>query len=406
MYRYVTVDNVGNTTTNTSASVAQVSTAPSCRTITPYWFTGLEYGMLKATSLSGNTNPGPGLFTAAPSANVTVDNSVVRTGAYSMHINDNSNQAVNAQVQIWPAAGQLVLRFGIRLVSLPSSNEDDMVEFMPSTGHFLRFGYDQGTGHFMFGYDTFTAQEATNITVAAGTWYLIDLRADMTGATSTADWQVNGSAQAQATAGQSATTFLNVFWGGNSKGSEQFNINFDDMMISTTAGDYPLGDGGSRALVPAGVTAINDSGGNLKNDDGTAVSGTSWQRLDENPPTSTLDYVKQVGGDTSAYLALGFTQTTQTGCVFGVSGLMAGRSSSNQSDSAKTALWEGGTERVIYSGDMKGTTQKWWSTGITPASGGWTTTKINGLTARLGYYNGVGAQPYWDALVVEYDGGP
>ena len=37
------------------------------------------------------------------------------------------------------------------------------------------------------------------------------------------------------------------------------------------------------------------------------------------------------------------------------------------------------------------------------ASGPWTTALLNALVARVGYASDVSPNPYWDALLLEYD---
>jgi hypothetical protein len=53
-----------------------------------------------------------------------------------------------------------------------------------------------------------------------------------------------------------------------------------------------------------------------------------------------------------------------------------------------------------------GSINDWWfnqATVTAPPTGGWTTQEFNGLQFRIGYSTDVSPQPFWGALLLEYD---
>jgi hypothetical protein len=100
---------------------------------------------------------------------------------------------------------------------------------------------------------------------------------------------------------------------------------------------------------------------------------------------------------------ISFADTTET-CTNAVQAEVAYHSSSTTANVAKTSMMESGTERVVYSGAMNpNSTLTYRSAVISPASGTWSQTKVNGLSARICFGSTIGAHPFWDALMVEYN---
>jgi hypothetical protein len=226
---------------------------------------------------------------------------------------------------------------------------------------------------------------------------------DTTANPNVADWSVDGVAQTSASYAGTSGNFMTLRWGGNTSG-DMFSINLDDIVVDSNLANYPIGPGGIHRLAPDSVSAVANTGGFLQNDDSTAVTTASWDRLDEAPLGGTADFVKQTAVDANAYLEVGLQNTAATGCVNAVQGLLSVRSGGTQANSAKVSLLDGGTERVVLSGDMSpGATPQYKATPVGAGSGAWTVTKLNALTARVGHATAMGGQPYFDAVFVEAD---
>jgi hypothetical protein len=382
------------TTSNTANFFS--AAADFCNYMAPLQVTGFEHGTISTA--------GGGLFSSLnqTAGTATADTTVVRTGTYALKLVKNSGGSAYIGRSLGGATPTVAtVRVYIRLPSLPSATVADGLLYMLVTGSDLAFSYNAATNRFTMGFDGFALQQATS-TASANTWYRIDMRVNTSANPHRIDWQVDGVAQSQAIAAQSAGTIDNQVGFGSSTASDAFTAYYDDLVVTAAAADYPIGDGGVSRIAPTGVGTSNDPGAVLKDDDNTAWGSTSWQRLDDLPLTATGDYLKQIAVDTGAYLRLTLADTTRT-CIHGVSSIVAFRSSSTTANSAKTSIYDGSTERVVYSGPMNpGATLTYESAMIAPATGTWTQAKLNALNARIGYASSVGSVPYWDAVMAEY----
>ena len=133
----------------------------------------------------------------------------------------------------------------------------------------------------------------------------------------------------------------------------------------------------------------------------TRRSTTTYQRIDDTSVTTGADYVSQptVGVNDYIEVTLG---NANASCVVGVSGLVAYDAAANGGTNvAKTTIVDGGTERIVWSGDMSTTTLTYKSAILTPAVAPWTPGAVDGLMARIGYASNVTPVPFWDGLLVE-----
>jgi len=263
------------------------------------------------------------------------------------------------------------------------------------SGTDLVFGYNASTQQFKLTAGTSTATSVT--TVSAATWYVIDLRYDLSGTTHLGDWRVDGVAQTQVSRAATATT-ANGFGMGASANASVYTANYDDILVSNQSSEYPLGDGRIVRLVPDSM-GTSSGATNFSNNDGTAIDATSWQRLDEVPMTSNADYIRQQANSAS-FLELGFQNTAET-CIRDLSAVLAYHAAGTSADNGKTSIFDGATETVVFSGDMSQTALQYKRAIVTPAALSWTQAAVNGLVARVGYSTDSSPNPYWDAIVLE-----
>ncbi len=386
-------------TVSATGSLSAAATFVTCvaKTITPVWMSGFEAGVLPT---GGN-----GFFHVINGSGSTIDATAPRTGSYALRIVDasssGSQQYVATDITLTKT---LVTRFAIRLNTLPAGDVAQLAEFVNDAGQSRagQLGYNAAAQRLTFGFGPGTKQ-LSSMVVAAGVWYVIDARMDTTANPNVAEWAVDGVAQTSASYAGTSGNFMTLRWGGNTSG-DMFSINLDDIVVDSNLANYPIGPGGIHRLAPDSVSAVANTGGFLQNDDSTAVTTASWDRLDEAPLGGTADFVKQTAVDANAYLEVGLQNTAATGCVNAVQGLLSVRSGGTQANSAKVSLLDGGTERVVLSGDMSpGATPQYKATPVGAGSGAWTVTKLNALTARVGHATAMGGQPYFDAVFVEAD---
>lgn len=375
---------INGLTVNTTVGI---SGAVPCPTPSPVRLTGFEHGAISAT--------GGGLFSAVAGAGLSADSAVVRTGTYSLKVTDPAGTSNNGSLAV--GAGTAVVRVYLRLASLPVANVNELLLVDAAAGNDLRLGYQASSQKLTLRFGAAAATVASS-TVSAGTWYRIDLRLVASTNPRTAAWQIDGVAQTAISAAGTAST-VSTLRLGSTVAADVFTANYDDVLISATSGDYPIGAGTVEGLRPDGMGA-NSTPGSFRNDDGTAIDANTYQRLDDSPLTSLTDYVRQQTIGASDYIEVTFADTT-TSCVVGVSGLVAYHAAGTAADRGKTSVFDGATERIVFSGDMSETALRYRSVIVAPAAAPWTPSAVNGLKTRLGYSSDVTPNPYWDGLLLE-----
>ena len=378
----ITYSAFSSTTSNPSSSFAAASTF--CTRTSAVWLTGFESGAVSSA--------GGGPFTTLTGA-PTADGATFRNGAYSLRIADAAAGSTVGALKTFTATNVLVARFAIRLSALPGVSSS-LVYVDSATD--LVFGYDQPSQKFSLTLGTSTATSVS--TVSAGAWYVIDLRYDLRANPNLGDWRVDGVAQTQVTRAAAAST-ANGFGLGATTNPSIYTANFDDLLVANQAKAYPIGNGKVVRLIPDGV-GTHDTPGDFRDDDSTTVDAASWQRIDDVPMTGTTDYVLQLNNSATSYLEFSFVNTTET-CIREVSAVVAYRSATTAANTGKTSIFAGGTESVVFSGDMSETTLTYASAVVTPAAAPWTQAAVNGLVTRIGYAGDANPDPYWDGLMLE-----
>ncbi|MGH2756066.1 MAG: hypothetical protein ACRDLB_16770 [Actinomycetota bacterium] len=370
------------------------SGAPSCATSTLAHLTGFEYGPAAwpATGLADSLGASDGF--------PTVESTIARSGVYSLEIAKNGS-GVNYAGTWLPSPSRAVVRFAVRLESLPTSNVSALVRVNgANTANDLDLEYNAAQNRFEIAFGTDAATPALG-TVQAGRWYVIDLKVDLASSLWRADWRIDGVDQPQATHSEAATTAIEFRYGSDVT-ADAYTANYDDASVSTISGDYPLGDGRVLALRPNGEGTGNGRA-NFGNETGTLIGTNANLRLDDDPMNSAIDYIWQDTASSTSYVELDFEDVTRT-CIKGVSALLAYNSSGTGGNNGKTSIFAGTTERVLLSGDMSagGTGLRYARTIIAPAGPYWTQSLVNGLTARFGYSTDNSPQPRWHGLMLEY----
>jgi hypothetical protein len=371
----------------TVSTTVGISGAVPCPTPSPVIVTGFEHGVVSAA--------GGAPFSAVTGTGLSADAGIARTGGYSLLIDDPGAGAHDARLPV--AAGVAVVRLYLRFDALPASNVNAVLVGDLAAGNDLRLGYQVSPSRFTLRFGN-GAMTAGSTAISAGIWYRIDLRLIANTNPRTAAWQIDGVDQTAISANGAAST-VNTIRLGSTVAADSFTVNYDDVMISATAGDYPLGSGTVVGLRPAAM-GTSAGTGSFRNNDGSTISATTWQGLDDDPMSSTADYVRQQTIGTGDYVELTFDQTTAT-CVTGVSALLAYHSAGTAANDGRTSIVDGSTERIVLDGDMSVTSLRYVDLIVSPAASAWTVSAANALRARIGHSSDVTPNPYWDALLLE-----
>lgn len=368
----------------------QTSYGAPCVQPNPVWFTGFEVG-----TLGSQTNST--VFNSTQLGTPTLDSTVKHYGSYSMKL---SGVTTYAQESFSPALTTAVVRAAIRFTSLPSATDINKIIYAVPNANIFELDFNGPTQKLRLKWGSSSVLSSTTIT--AGTWYVIDLRVAVGTSAFTADWRVNGTAQTQLTLASAAASIPYIQFGLDG-GTTSWTMNFDDLMVSGTAADYPLPDTQTKLLVPDGMgTSVGPL--NFAATNGT-IGSTTYQVMDELPPNSSADYVTQSTASGTSYVEMTMQNTTDT-CIEGVNGIVTGHSLSTQTNNGKFSLFDGSTERVIYSGNFSiaasGFTYFNKNATVAPVTAKWSQAELNALIARFGYSTDVNPQPAFDALTIEY----
>ncbi len=392
----------GSTFTSSTANGGNVFTAAaaaSCPTtqLNPVWVSGNEYA--RATIYGG------GVFNTGD--NLGSESTVVRTGGYSFRATLSGTAKQGGRLFATPGPN-LVARFGVSFSALPTSDVSELAGAYMANGGALRLKYVAATQKLALAFAN-GATAAAHTSIQAGSWYLVEIGAG-TGATSyTADWRIDGATQPQATATGTVTTIDKFMWG--SSFAETYTAYYDDLIVSQTAADFPIGNGKVLALRPNAMAATSGAT-NFSNQDGTAIDADSYSRLAD-PPYSYYDpaqnvnvypSIKQTTVSTSSYVGIAFQDTTET-CIRAVAAYVGiSYAGSATASHGKTVVLDGATERTVWNGDhLASSTPDMKSLVVAPASSPWTQGALNGLVARIGYSSDVRPTPEWHSLMLEYE---
>src|SRR5690349_5764556 len=369
---------------------------------TPVWITGFEHGVVP------NTN-GSGLATNT-SGSPAIDSTIKNSGCYSLKIvapgggtacNVRKNH-VPVNVQVAVARAYIYIPTG----GLPSANSTlvgwqittaaTTAGFQVSTAGVARAVVGSGTA------------VVSAITMNLNQWYRVDLRLNITGTTWTLDWQVDGAAQTQATwASQATNDSIQGLRLGSSSTTATYTAYFDDVILSETSGDYPIGAGGTQGLVPD-ADGTHVAGTNvMEKNDGTDIGVvTAFDLINEVPLTDATTYIKQSANGSGNYAEVTFGNITANhASIIGAMGILAYTSATTTANNGTT----------IMSKDSFSTNTSIHGTTAAPAdmSDGSTSnlfyksailanvtddTTVNALKARIGFSTDTNPNPYWCGL--------
>lgn len=366
---------------------------------TPIFLTGFEYGL--ATIVANGTGLADSVYNT-PEISSTYKNA----GSYALRLNSTGTSKywqkthTSADYQV----GSVYIYFN---GALPSA-DCALVFGINADANFQI--YFESTDSKLYAGKVAVAGPVAGPVVTYNTWYRIDWRFYSNSTTHTVDWSVDGSAQTQfsvgsRTAGQITAIRLTT-------ANVTADVFFDDLIISATTGDYPIGAHAVEGLRPSGDGTHNNAtdimeistGGDI---DGVSIKASTY--LDDIPWSSTVggvDYVRQKNNGASYYCEILFTDTTNT-TILGAMALLQYDSAATQAnegaciivdeDATQTEVWGNPTTRADYS-----ESSAFYKSALLPVpAGGWDAAAVNALKCRFGYSNDAAPDPYWEAIMLE-----
>jgi len=250
--------------------------------------------------------------------------------------------------------------------------------------------------------------EQTGPTLALNTWAVVELKAVTSGTTTTLDWYVDGVAQTQVTlAGQTAADMTALQVGVVT--SSTMTLQVDDIALSVTAGDWPLGMGCILGYSPNVDGAHSFTANDFKYNNTTTFLYTATDintYVDEVPLTSISDFISQNVVNAVGYVQVGFANLVDGGVIKGVEVVSAMHASATGANTCTLKLNDGTTLSDVYAlGDFSNTAITYHSKHypLNPTGGAWSSGIFDALLARWGYATDVVGIPFLDAIMLEVD---
>ncbi|MBN2113924.1 MAG: hypothetical protein JW785_07350 [Acidimicrobiia bacterium] len=357
------------------------------------FLTGLEQGVASASL--------PGVFDSVTGAGVNADATVARHGSHSLRVAP-ANAAAFATADLGGSGNTVVVRFAVRLASLPGATVN-LFAVSPGGGATVStaiFLYDAAAGVFAVRWGMSGTVVPGNSAPVPGAWHLVEMRVSVADP-HVLEWRIDAVEQPTASAANPAQSVVAINFG-TGVTNVTYTAHFDDIIVSPNAADYPIGNGKVLGLAIDGAGSHSQPN-RFRNNGGSNIDASSWTRVDDIPADTTADFVFQRNAVATRYLEFTFADTTEESCINAVSALLAYHSAGTAANNGKASIFNGATETVVYSGDMSVTSLAYARAVVSPGGGAWAPAALNGLVARVGYSTDVNPNPYWDALLLEYD---
>lgn len=378
---------------------------------TPTFVTGFEHGKVVVGGAMTPTNDK--IFTTVTGV-PTINTTTPRSGSQCME----STTAVGAGVYVQRTFSggatktQVTMSFAVRFVgSLPSA---DCMIFcgQAALGGFCNAVFQASDSKIYAANGT--AKGATGVAVVADQWYVVDISMDVSAGTRVTKVQVDGVACGDASSAIAASTMSTWRMGVNvATTTANATIRFDDLVVSETIGDYPMGNHEVLKLSPNSdgthSFTLNDF---VYGDAGASVPTNAtdvWSNLDEAPfgAIGTTDSIQQNVIRATGYVEVNFEDSPRTVNAWAVQ--IHGQFDADASGASTSGmrLWDGTTEVTLYgppNGDVSNVDAETFTSfcrATNPSAGAWTTTAINQLRARWGFADDVTGSPIIHALMLE-----
>lgn len=381
--------------------------------MTPVFCCGFECGVAGSVGQHLNIEAGTAAFSTT----------TVRSGSRSLRANPTAGGS-SILLNTGITSSVLVCRFYVYIATMPASGRG--VSLFSSTMPSFAVG-----AAFLNGNDNKIYARQNNIngssgvSVTTGTWYRIDFKHNLTANPILLDVSVDGVSAGQSSYSVAATTSDIQRVLVNSTASMTYDIFIDDLIISNTLADYPIGAGYVNHFVPTSdgthvISGANDFERTLTGIDIINSTTTAYQLIDDVPlesgsgvdwinmvaPASVNDYVECIYGPAPG-ISIPTTSPRAVEIIMGMhqAGTGIGSIAFILMNNAVTI------GEVIYGSDVHvGTTSIIYKRKqlATLAGTPWAVAGFNGARIRFGSYIAVDANPdqYFDCTMIEAEFAP
>lgn len=341
-------------------------------------------------------------WTLQANATFNTNASFLRSGLRSLRCNGTASTTAWASSA---AAGSFVVCRGyVYFTTLPSVSFSIIVGSSDGRGAWFKAADSK-----IYAAADAATMGATGVTVTTGQWYRLDVSCNGTNV----DVQVDGVA-----CGQLVTTSLtpaDIRIGANITVTVDMYV--DDVLLSATAADYPLGAGKVLGYVPNAdgthtATTTTIVKGTIATPVGANVAGATdvFNWVNARPllggATDNTRLVNQQTAGASLYAEVDFEPTAEAAAPRSVEVVTADRQAATQAGTFLTKLNDNGTENTIIDRTASAGVvtdrfaRKHYAT-MPADSAAWTLARFNALKARFGYSGDATPDQYWRGIMLE-----
>jgi len=318
-------------------------------------------------------------------AYVTVQNTYARNSGYALRLTTSGQTGYLER--IFDATSQVVVFRAYVYLLTAASEAAPLFHVYATSGYDAYVMYDLAQQKFSVGNGT-THTLSTELAYT-GQWYRFDVKVDGRNNPVLIDWAIDGTDQTQHSVVNAATTYgrLRICHAG---GATSHDTVFDDVVVSQTLDDYPLGAGeivGYRVTTTSGTH--NQTTGDLQNEASSNVSDadSSGGKVNEAAPDTT-SYVKQVVARSTTYWEGIYDTSGATQAPRSVEQVVATRAVSAGANDQKAQLYDGSSAADAYALTSTPNTsltvhRKMWA--AAPSTGAWTLGKLQAARIRWGF---------------------
>ena len=345
----------------------------------------------------------------------TVDSSFFAPGGSTRSYKIATTTTAKQLARTFAAASNFaVARFKIMWTTLPSTAT--LVAWFDGGTSICGLRYNGGNLEM---YQKSTGTTQIGPAVVTGRWYTVEMKWDTSANPWLGSWQVDGVPYGNVSAAAVAATRTGFIVGNDLSATQTMYV--DDMIVSQTLADYPIGDGVVLGLNPISDGLHSFTAGDFKYDSsgGTNVLTTAtdvYTHIDDTIDNTT-DSIFQAVIRTTGYVEVRFKSLPWQlpdgrgiKAINGIAVVGGFHASASTACTCSLRIEDGATESAVFALLSPGATSivnfyKMYATSPA-ASVPWQRGTLNGLLARFGYSSDVTPFPACDSLVIEADVAP
>ena len=156
-----------------------------------------------------------------------------------------------------PSKAIFIVRFYVHFSQIDADNYTNFCRIIGDTNSAYLDVFPSASGGYIAYYDAVAGDVASNVAPTTTPWYYIDLGFNRT--SNKLDWAINGSEQTQLNIGTGPISAIDF----GVLANVAMTIQYDDIALSVTAGDYPLGPLASEVSVTPAPAFIAGTGSQL-----------------------------------------------------------------------------------------------------------------------------------------------